>query len=53
MTSPMVEAITTAVTTVKTDAVSVLLIVVPVAIGLGGLVFVVKKAMSWFKSLGK
>jgi hypothetical protein len=49
----MVEAITTAVTTVKTDAVSVLLIVVPVAIGLGGLVFVVKKAMSWFKSLGK
>jgi hypothetical protein len=49
----MVDAITTAVTTVKTDAVSVLLIVVPIAIGLGGLVFVVRKAMSWFKSLGK
>jgi len=49
----MTTALTTAMTAVKGDAVSVLLVIVPIAIGLAGLVFVVRKAMSWFKSLAK
>lgn len=53
MSETLTTALTTAMTAIKTDAISVLGTIVPLAIGVGGLVFVIRKAMSWFKSLAK
>lgn len=53
MDSAITTAISTGLSTISTDVTSVLGIVVPVAIGIAGLVFVVRKAMGWFKSLAK
>jgi ABC-type transport system involved in Fe-S cluster assembly fused permease/ATPase subunit len=49
----MVEAITTGVQGIQTDATSILLVIVPVAIAICGLVFVIRRAMGWFKSMAK
>lgn len=53
MSTEMTTALTTAMTGIATDAKSILLIVVPIAIGIGGLVFIIRKVMSWFKTLAK
>jgi hypothetical protein len=51
------EAITTALSTglqaISTDALDVIATIVPIAVGIAGAIFVVRKAMSWFKSLAK
>ena len=51
------EAITTAfqtgLGTISTDALSVIATIVPIALGIAGAIFVVRKGMSWFKSLAK
>ena len=49
------EAITTALstglTTISTNCMSVIGTIVPIALGVAGAIFVVKRATSWFKSL--
>lgn len=35
------------------DALGMLAVIVPIALGVAGAVFLVRKAMSWFKSLAK
>ena len=51
------EAITTAFTTglgtISTNAMGMIGTIVPIALGIAGAIFVVRKAMSWFKSLAK
>ena len=39
--------------TVVTDSIAMLSAMVPIAVGLAGALFIVKKAMSWFKSVAK
>ena len=46
-------AFTTGFTTIVSDASSMIVAIVPVALGLAGLIFVVKRAISWFKSIAK
>jgi len=46
-------ALTTALSGIAGDATDVILVIVPIAIGVAGLVFVIRKAMGWFKSLAK
>lgn len=38
---------------VVSDSLSLIAIIVPIALGLAGTIFVVKKAMSWFKGMAK
>lgn len=38
---------------IATDALSIIAIIVPIALGVAGVVFVSRKAMSWFKSMAK
>ena len=51
------EAITTALQTglgtISTNAMGVIGTIVPIAVGVAGAIFVVRKAMSWFKCLAK
>lgn len=51
------EAITTAFATglgtISTNAMGVIATIVPIAVGVAGAIFVVRKGMSWFKSLAK
>ncbi len=51
------EAITTAftagLTTIKTDTSSVIAAIIPISMAIAGSIFVVRKGMSWFKSLAK
>jgi hypothetical protein len=51
------ETITTALTTgftgISTDAMGIIAVIVPIAIGIAGAIFVIKKALSWFKGLAK
>lgn len=51
------EAINTAFQTgfqkVVNDSLSLIAVIVPIALGLAGTIFVVKKAMSWFKGMAK
>lgn len=35
------------------DALSMIAMIVPIALGLAGVIFVVRKAISWFKSVAK
>lgn len=44
-------ALETAVTAIKTDALSVIGIVIPLAFAVAGLQWGVRKAIRWFKSL--
>lgn len=53
MSTEITTAMTTALTGIAGDATDIILVIVPVAIGVAGLVFVIRKAMSWFKSLAK
>lgn len=50
-------AITTAFSTgfqkMASDALSMIAVIVPIALSVAGVVFLVKKAMSWFKTLAK
>ncbi len=51
------EAISTALSTgfagISSDAMSIIAVIVPIAVGIDGAVFVIKKALSWFKGLAK
>ena len=49
----LVTAFTVGFTAVADDVASMLGAMVPIAIGIAGSLFVVKKGMSWFKSLAK
>ena len=49
--SDLTTAISTGLATVQTNAMSILAVIVPVAIGIFGVVYVVKHARSWFSSL--
>ena len=51
MATEMVTAISTALGQIKDDAISVITVIIPVAIGIAGLVFVLRKAMGWFKAM--
>lgn len=46
-------ALSTGFGTIATNATSVITTIVPIAVGVAGLIFVVKKALGWFKSLAK
>lgn len=56
-TTEAMEAVKTAIQTglqgVSADALEVIAVIVPIAIGIAGIVFVVRKAMGWFKGLAK
>jgi len=51
------ETITTAFSTgfqgIVNDGLSMIAIIVPIALGLAGVIFLVRKAMSWFKGMAK
>lgn len=53
MAETVTTALSTAFTSIAGDATDVILLIVPIAIGVAGLVFIVRKAMGWFKSLAK
>ena len=46
-------AFTTGFTQVVTDAKSMIAATIPIALGLAGTIFLVRKAMGWFKSMAK
>lgn len=46
-------AIGTGLTQVSSDAMGVIGTIVPIALGIAGAVFVVRKAIGWFKSMAK
>ena len=46
-------AFTTGLTTISGDVMGVIAVIVPIAMGIAGAVFVVRKGMSWFKNLAK
>lgn len=46
-------AFTTGFTKIASDAVGMIAMIVPIALGVAGTVFLVRKAMSWFKGLAK
>lgn len=46
-------ALQTGFTSMKTDAINVIAIIVPIALSIAGLIFITRKAISWFKSLAK
>ena len=46
-------AFTTGFTSLASDALSMIAAIVPIALGVAGAVFLVRKGMSWFKSLAK
>ena len=49
----IVTAFSTGLGTISTNAMSVISTIVPIALGIAGAIFVVRKGMSWFKSLAK
>ena len=49
----IVTAFTTGLTTIKGDVSSIIAVIIPVAMGIAGSIFVVRKGMGWFKSLAK
>lgn len=51
MTEGMTTAFTTAFQNVAADASSMLLVVIPVALSVAGVVWVARKAFRWFKSM--
>ena len=51
MSEGLVTAFTTGFTGVADDVASIIGGMLPIAIGIAGTVFVVKKAMKWFKSI--
>lgn len=49
----IVSAFQTGFQQIVSDATSIIVVAVPIALGLAGTIFLVKKAMSWFKSMAK
>lgn len=49
----IVSAFQTGFQQIVSDATSIIVVSVPIALGLAGTIFLVKKAMSWFKSMAK
>ena len=52
-TATLTTAFQTGFQTMASDALTMLATIVPIALGVAGAVFLVRKAMSWFKSLAK
>lgn len=52
-TAAITSSFTTGFQQIASDAVSMIAVIVPIALGVAGTVFLVKKAMGWFKSLAK
>ncbi len=52
-TAAVTSAFQTGFQQIASDAVSLIAVAVPIALGLAGTIFLVKKAMSWFKSMAK
>lgn len=46
-------ALSTGFTSMQSDAMSVIAIIVPIALGIAGTIFVLRKGLGWFKSLAK
>lgn len=42
----------TALNSVNSDVTSVLAVVIPIALGIAGIIWVARKAFRWFKSMG-
>ena len=51
--STVTTALQTGFTGIKTDAINAIAMIVPIALSIAALVFITKKAISWFKSLAK
>lgn len=49
----VISAFQTAFQSMASDAKSMLAAIVPIALGVAGVIFLARKAMSWFKSLAK
>lgn len=52
-TATVTTAMQTGFTQIATDALNVIAIIVPIALGIAGMVFISRKAISWFKGLAK
>lgn len=46
-------ALSTGFTSVSTDAITVIALIVPIGLAITGAVFVIKRALAWFKSMAK
>jgi len=53
MSTDLTTAFTTGFTAISGDVTEIIAVIVPIAIGIAGLIFVVRKAMAWFKGLAK
>lgn len=51
--SAVMSAFSTGMSSVASDALSMIATIVPIALGVAGTVFLVRKAMSWFKAIAK
>lgn len=51
LTQDMITAITTAVGTVQGDALAVIGAILPVALGLAGVIWLAKRAFRWFRGM--
>jgi hypothetical protein len=52
-TATITSAFTTGFQQIASDAVAMIAVIVPIAIGVAGTIFLVRKAMGWFKSIAK
>lgn len=46
-------AFSTAFTSIQSDAMAMLGVIVPIAVAIAGTIFVARKAMGWFKGMAK
>lgn len=51
--SDITSAFSTGFTQIASDATSVLVVIIPIALGIMGIIWVSKKAISWFKSMSR
>lgn len=49
----LANTLSTAFSSVQGDVMSVLAVVIPIAVGIAGIIFVARKAMGWFKGMSK
>lgn len=49
----VISAFTTGFQSMASDAMSMIAAIVPIALGVAGVIFLARKAMGWFKSLAK
>jgi hypothetical protein len=52
-TATVISSFGTGMTTIANNAMSMISTIVPIALGVAGVIFLVRKAMGWFKSLAK